>query len=63
MGEAGAVIVAFMVDKNLGFIFQSSECRGVYDAITVSLKPGSVEVLLFLILASLAFPAFHSVGS
>ena len=63
MGETSPVIVAFVVNKNLGFIFQSSECRGVDDAITVSLKPGSVEVLLFLILASFAFTAFHSVRS
>jgi hypothetical protein len=63
MGKAGAVIVPFMVDKNLSFIFQSSECRGMDDAITVPLKPGPVGVFLFLVLTPFTFPAFHRVGS
>ena len=63
MGKTSPVIVAFMVDKNLGFIFQSSECCSVDDSITVPLKPGPVGVFLFLMLASFTFPAFHRVGS
>jgi len=63
MGKTSPVIIAFMVDKYLGFIFQSSECRGVDDSITVPLKAGPVLMFLFLMLAAFAFPTFHSVGS
>ena len=52
-----------MIDKNLGLIFQSSECRGMDDPIAVPLKPGPVEVFFFLMLASFTFSALHRVGS
>ena len=38
VGEAGAKKIAFMVQKNLGFINQSPKRSGVHDAIAVPLK-------------------------
>jgi hypothetical protein len=63
VGKTSSVIIAFMVDEYLGFIFQPSECRCVDDSIAVSLKPGSVLMFLFLMLASFTLSAFHCVGS
>ena len=38
MSKTGAKLVAFMVHKDLGFVFQTAECAGVNDAVTVTLK-------------------------
>ena len=38
MGQPGAVIIAFVFDKDLGFMFQAAEGAGMDDAIAVTLK-------------------------
>ena len=62
VGKTSSVIIAFMVDEYLGFIFQPSECRCVDDSIAVSLKPSPNLMFLFPMLASFALSAFHRVG-
>ncbi len=42
VGEAGAVIIALVVNEHLGFIFQSAEGCGMDDAVAVALKNGAV---------------------
>src|SRR5689334_12752120 len=38
MGQAGAVMVALVIDKNLGLVGQPAERRRMYDAVAIALK-------------------------
>ncbi len=40
--QAGAVVVAFVVDEDLGLVFQTAEGGGVQDAIAVALEDGPI---------------------
>jgi hypothetical protein len=62
MGKPGSVIIAFVVYKNLGFVFQSPEGSGMYNSVAVSLVCGAVRVLFFLIDTAAAIIAFHGIG-
>jgi hypothetical protein len=46
VGEAGALVV-FGIDEDLGLASESAKCRGMEDAVTVSLKTGAPLVGLF----------------
>ena len=63
MREPGAVVVAFVVHENLGFVFEPTKSGGMNDAVSVSLKSGSVRMLLLLVMASPAVTTFNSIGS
>src|SRR5687768_220970 len=39
--QAGAEKITFMIDKNLGFIFESTEGCRMYDAIPITLERGT----------------------
>jgi len=41
VGQARAKQVALVVQKHLGFIYQTPKCRAVHDAVTVSLVVGA----------------------
>ena len=62
MGESGTVIIAFMIDKHLSFIFQPSESRGVDDTIAISLEPSPVLMLFFRVLPAPTISTFHGIG-
>ena len=38
MGQPGAIIITFMIDEDLGLIFQPTECCRMHDAIPIPLK-------------------------
>jgi hypothetical protein len=38
MGQAAAVMIAFMVHENLGFVLETAESGRMYDAIAIPLK-------------------------
>jgi hypothetical protein len=38
VGEAGTVVVPFVIDKDLGLVFQAAKCGAVYYPVTVPLK-------------------------
>jgi hypothetical protein len=42
VGEAGAKVIAFEIDENLGLVFQPAKGGGVQDAISVALKGRAV---------------------
>ena len=63
VGEAGAVIIALVVDEYLGFIFQAAESRGVKDAVAVALKSGAVIGFMVRELPPLALFAVQGIGS
>ena len=41
MGQTGAEKVTFMIDENLGFVFQGTKSGRVNNPVSVSLKTGS----------------------
>ena len=63
MREPGAVVVAFVLHENLGFVFEPTKSGGMNDAVSVSLKSGSVRMLLLLVVTSPTVAAFNSIGS
>src|SRR6185369_9330162 len=42
MGEAGAEVVAFEIDEDLGLIFEPSKRGGMKDAVAVALERGPI---------------------
>ena len=46
MGQAGAVVIALIVDKDLGLVFQPAEGGGVQDPVPIALKRGPVIRLI-----------------
>ncbi len=62
VGQAGAEVVAFVVDEDLGLVFQAPEGRGVQDPVPVALERGAVLRLVVQIGASLRVPAAHAIG-
>ena len=61
VGEAGAEVVAFEVDEDLGLVFQSAKCCGVQDAVTVALKGCAVIRFAIQIGAAFCILAAHSI--
>jgi hypothetical protein len=61
MRETGAIIITFVVDENLSFIFQPPECCCVQNPIPIALKNGPVFRLIFWMLASFAVLAADGV--
>ena len=55
--QAGAVVIAFIVDENLGLIFQAAEGSGVQDAVAVALEGGAVFRLFIRVAAPFAYLA------
>jgi len=47
MRQAGAVVVALIVDEDLGLVLQAAEGSGVQDAVAVALEGGAVVRLVF----------------
>ena len=62
MGQPRAVIVPFVINKNLGFVFEAAESGRVNDTVAIPLKPGSVRVFLFGMVSFPAFTAFNGIG-
>ena len=60
--EAGAEVVAFVVDEDLRLVFQPAEGGGVDDAVAVALKGGAVVRFVIQIGASLGILAAGAVG-
>src|SRR5437588_12897620 len=54
MGEAGAVIIAFMLHEHLGFMLQPPKTRRMDDAVAVALVAGAGRAFL---LGPVAAPA------
>ena len=52
VGQAGAVVVAFIVDEYLGLVFQAAEGGGVQDAVAVALEGGAVFRLVIRVCAA-----------
>src|SRR3989338_181505 len=63
MGQPGAVIIPFMIDKNLSFVLQAPKSRAVDDTVAVPLKSSTVGVLCFGMLPAEARSAFLRVRS
>jgi hypothetical protein len=57
MGETGAVIIPFVVDEDLGFIFKEAERRTVDDTIAIPLKGRTVIFKNFRVCPSSTFTA------
>ena len=47
MGQTGAVVIALVVDENLGFVFQPAKSAGVQDAVSVALETGAIFRFIF----------------
>ena len=47
VGQAGAVVIALVVDEHLGFVFQAAEGGGVQDAVAVALEGGAEGGFVF----------------
>jgi len=62
VGEAGAEVVALVVDEHLRLVFQPAEGGRVQDAVTVSLEGGAVFGLVIEVGATLCVLAAHTVG-
>jgi len=52
VGESGAEVIPFMIDKNLGFVFKPPECLAVNNPLPVALIFCSVGVAIFFEAAS-----------
>src|SRR5688572_11180092 len=63
MGEARPKVIAFVVDEDLGLIFEAPKARGVQDSIPVPLKGCTVFRLVIQIGTALRIPAAHAVRS
>ena len=61
VGEAGAVMVALMVDKHLRLVLQAAESRGMENSVPVPLKSSAEFVLFFRIFAAFAKTGFHRI--
>jgi len=60
MGQASAVVVARVGEKNLAFVLQAAKGAGMDDAIAVALKRGSVGMWGFRVLpGAICLPALH----
>ena len=42
VGETGPKVVAFVVDEDLGLVFEPPKCCGVQDAVPIPLKGGTI---------------------
>jgi hypothetical protein len=62
MGEAGAVIIPFVIDEDLGFIFEKPKRGTVNNAITIALKGGSIIFEHFRVSPTQTFTATSRVG-
>ena len=62
VGEAGAEVIAFVVDEHLRLVFQAAEGGGVQDAVAVALEGGAVFRLVIEVGAPLGVLAAHAVG-
>ena len=51
MGQAGAVVIPFMDDENLGLVFEAPEGGGMDDAVPVPLEAGPVRMFLLFVKA------------
>ena len=61
VGQAGAVVIALVVNEYLGLIFQAAEGGGVQDAVTVALESGAVIRLFLRVAAPLGIFAADAV--
>ena len=55
MRESRAVIISFVIDEDLCFVFEATECGGVDDAIDVAMKSGTEGTFLFAVIAAQTF--------
>ena len=62
MGEAGAIVVAGLVDEDLGFVFEPSEGGGVNDPVAIPLKTGAELMFRLGVEASERSASERSVG-
>src|SRR5215204_2844838 len=62
MGETGAEVIAFVINEDLGLVLESTERRGMDDAVAVTLKGCPVFGLAVQIGAPLGVLAAHPVG-
>ena len=58
MGQPGTVIIAFVINKHLGLVFQFAERGSVDDPVAVALEPSAVGMLVLRVGPAPAFPAF-----
>src|SRR5258708_24066468 len=63
VGEAGAVVVALVVDEHLRLVLQPAERGAVDDAVPVALVAGAVGVVRLQVPPPAALGAAHAVGS
>ena len=63
MGQPCAKKIAFVVNKNLGLIFESSEGARVHDTIAIALKLAAISGGGLLMAAALACFRFRRVNS
>ena len=61
VGEAGAEVIAFVVDEDLRLVFEASESCGVQDAVAVALERGAVLGFVIQVGASLRVAAPHPI--
>src|SRR6266481_4378797 len=62
MGEAGAVVIAFVVDEDLGFVLQASKGSRMDDAVPVTLKRQAKRMVRLRMDAAAAVAGVHRVG-
>jgi len=62
MRQARAVIIAFVVDKNLGLVFQAAEGGGVQNAFPVPLETSAEVRFFFRVDAAFRVFTVHGVG-
>ena len=62
VGQAIAVVIAFVIDEDLRLVVEAAESGGVDDAVAVALEGGAIEVLFFRIRAAPARAAADGVG-
>ena len=61
VSQARAIIVAFVVDENLGLVFEAAEGGRVQDAVAVALERSAVLRLFVQVGAAFRVPAAHGV--
>ena len=62
MSEAGAVIVAFVIDEYLGFVFKPAKCGAVDDPVPITLKRRACGAFRFRMETAAAFRRIAGVG-
>jgi hypothetical protein len=62
MRQAGAIIVTFMIDENLGFVFKAPERRTMDDAVTVPFIGGAIILVRLIISAAARRFALRSIS-